>query len=871
MRVRTGRWARFLPVFALMGLMALMATAVADDDLQLGSDVVPMFQAIDLKIDADRPDYSGSVRIELGVNRQTSTFQFHAEGQTLTRVELRDADGVIGVEHTAGEHGLITVTTERPLMPGEATLEIDFDNEFNTKAVGLYRMEQDGKGYLFTQLEAVDARKAFPCWDEPRFKIPWQMTLSVPETMTAISNTPVEKTSPSDGWKTLAFKRTKPMPSYLLAIASGRLESVPIEGMSIPGRVYTVEGQSHLAGLTVAMTSKILAALEDYFGKPYPYAKLDVIAVPEYWFGGMENPGAIVCDDAAILLDPKAASVGQKRNLAGLMAHEIAHMWFGDLVTMEWWDDLWLNESFATYMGQKITQQLFPEYEVDLARRRGVQFLMSRDARPSTKPVRGKIESMSSIFEDLGLAYGKGRTVLGMFEEWIGPEAFRKGVLSYIDKHAWGNAVADDLFTELSKAANKDLAKPMSSFLDQAGLPLIDMTVAGGSLTLSQRRFLNHGVEAPDQTWSVPVRLRYFDGDTVRSKTVMLDEKSRQLNLGGELAWVLPDDGAHGYYRWNLPREMLLEMAEHSADRLAPPERIVFLGNSAALLDAGLISGGDYLEILNGFAGDPEPDVVSTVVSGLGKIEGAFVPDELRGVFADYVRATLRPVLNRFGMEAVDGENETVALLRPRLIGWLGDEGRDPEVRLHATKLAKAYMKDPQSVDPAVAGTALGLAAIEGDRKLFDEYRQRFEKAATPVERRRYLSAMGSFENPKVREAALSYVLNGPLRPDEMLTIPGGTAKTEADHDHMFDWFLKNYEPMTSRMPAMMISFMPFLAGGCSTERLSIASDFFAENQVEGTQNNLRKVTESVNDCVNLRGREGEAVASYLKQFAKGG
>ncbi len=294
------------------------------------------------------------------------------------------------------------------------------------------------------------------------------------------------------------------------------------------------------------------------------------------------------------------------------------------------------------------------------------------------------------------------------------------------------------------------------------------------------------------------------------------------------------------------------------------------MGNAAALLDAGLISGGDYLTVLNLFAEDPEPEVLSSVVSGLGKVEGAFVPDELRGQFARYVRSTLRPMLQRFGIEAGTGEPESVSLLRPRLIGMLGDEGQDPEVRRYATKLARAYMTDPRSVDPALAGTALQLAAIEGDQQLFDTFKKRFESAKTPVERERYLAALGNFADPPLKEQALGYALTGPVRPNEISTIPGQMSKTEKDGDRMFEWFTQNFDELTSRMPAMMVAFAPFTASGCSIERLEAAKKFFGEpeHQVDGTVNNLQKVAEQVADCANLRRREGQAVATYLQEFA---
>ncbi len=859
-----------IPRLAALSLLAVVVVPLQSARAaspRLDPRAAPVFQEVKLELDADRPDYRGSTRVELRVTEAVESFRFHAEGQELERIELTGAGGAIGLEIERGIEGTVTATPERPLEPGDYELEIDFQNAYNTRAVGLYRMENQGRHYLFTQFMAIDARKAFPCWDEPSYKIPWQLTLRVPVAHLAVTNTPIESVQESEGWKTLVFARTPPMPSYLLAIASGPLETAPIPGLSVPGRIVTVSGQSHLGGIAAAMAPPILEAMEEYFGRPYPYAKLDLIAIPEYWPGAMENPGAITFAAQILLLDSRRASIAQRRGLAVITAHELAHMWFGDLVTMRWWDDLWLNESFATWLGQKITARLYPRFQSGLGQRRSNDSLMAQDARPSTTPVRRTVDSLGDILEDLGLAYGKGETVLGMVEQWLGPEIFRRGVLSYIEKHAWGNAEGADLWRALSEAAERDTEMVLASFLDQPGLPLIEVgSDAGGVLTVTQRRFLNHGVEASQQVWTLPLRLRWSDGERTETRTLLLDGEAARVETGGAVSWVFPDDGAYGYYRWSLPRPMLLDLSERSAELLTAPERIAFLGNAAALLYAGKIGGGDYLRILNAFAGDPEPEVVSAVLTGLGRVELAFVPDGLRDQFAAYVRSTLRPVLERFGRERREGEEETVSVLRSRLMEWLGDQGRDPEIRSFARGLADRYLKDPVSVDPSLAAAALRIAALDGDRELFEAYRKSFESALDPVDRARFLSGLASFTRPELREAALAYTLEGPLRPNELFTIPGGGGESEATRDRSFEWLRANYRNLTSRLPEMFAAFLPFAAGGCSEERLESGRAFFSEPEhiVDGTDANLAKVADQVRDCLNLRRREGERVAAYL-------
>jgi cytosol alanyl aminopeptidase len=861
----------------LLGLLTV-SPPVEAQDFRLDDRAVPLAQAVRLKLDPAQAGYSGAVRIALEVRRGTDTLYFNAEGMTFDRVELIAAEGSARpLETEEGEWGTITARAAEAIEPGKYTLEIDFQQTFNTRAVGLYRMEQGGEPYLFTQFQAIDARKAFPCWDQPEFKIPFTMTLEVPAALEALTNTPIARQSTADGWKTLVFEATPPTPSYLLALAVGPLEAVEIPGLSIPGRVVTTKGQSHLTRLAVELTPPILKALEAYFGRPYPYAKLDLIAVPEFWPGAMENPGAITFADRILLVDGEHATLGQRRALARITAHELAHIWFGDLVTMTWWDDLWLNESFADWMGDKITAAVYPELKAEVSAQGGVEGVLQGDARPSTTAIRKTVDSPSDVMEDLGLAYSKGKEVLGMVEQWIGEDAFRKGVNQYIGDHAWGNAVAEDLWNALSKASGKDVRRPLVSYIGQPGYPLLSVRVEtveeGPRLVLTQERFHNDGVEITPQQWTVPVNLKLGFGDTVETRSVLLDSPSVAIPLSAVPEWVLPNAGASGYYRWQVPEAMLRTMAEGADGIFTPVERVAFLGNAGALLDAGTLGGDDYLAILNAFADDPEPQVISALMGGLGKVRGAFVPDDLLPAFHRYVQVTLGPVLERYGLEPRAGEEETISALRPQLITWLGWLARDEAVEAFARRQAARYLEDPAAVDPSLAGTALRIAAREGDGALFDNFQKRFEEASNPTERGRFLGALGAFEAPALRQRALAYALAGPLRPNEIFAIPFGQGGTDAEQDRIFAWILDQFEVLAERMPPRFVDFMPRMGGGCSLERLRATEDFFAvkERRTEGAIKNLAKVADQVHDCVHLRQREGAVVRRYLEGLAPGG
>jgi alanyl aminopeptidase len=853
---------------ATFTIVLLAAFATLADDMRLGNDIRPTYQVITLNIDPSKTDYSGSTRISLKVEKESPVIRLHAEGIEISKVRLEGADGIVRTKH-AVDKDVLTITPGKPLRPGNYGLRLEFTNEFNTQAVGLYRMETGGVGYAFTQFEAIDARKAFPCFDEPSFKIPFQLRVTAREGDEVISNTPVRDRSKSDGWTTFEFQTTKPLPTYLLAVAVGPMDSIEIPGLSVKGRIYTPKGQSNLATYTSKMVAPILKAQESYFATTYPYEKLDFIAIPEYWPGAMEHPGMITYKDSILLLDSNRVSSGQKRNAARIISHELAHQWFGNLVTMEWWDDLWLNEAFADWLGDKIVVQLYPGMKHDLNEMRGINGVMTTDARVTAEPIRKPVSTGADLLGNVGLAYDKGKAVIGMFERWIGPETFRRGVHAYLRENAWGNARADAFWKALSESAGADVATSMETFLVQPGVPLIEASVDGNVVTLRQTRFANYGASLDAQRWRIPVGLRAGSGKATVEKTVLMTEPEMKVEIEGieSLEWVMPHADGAGYYRWSVGDDSLLAIARHSTSVLTERERIAFLGNLGALLDAGLTGGDTYMEALGFFATDPEPLVVSAVISEIGGIDNAFVTDGLKDAFAVYVGKMLSPALERFGLEAQPGEDETVTGFRPRLLAWMGDVAGDEDVVAWAKESAARYMQDASSLDPAIAGVCLRLLAKDGDQELFDEMKKRFIEAQNPAVRSNYLGALGAFDDPEIRNQALAFVLEGPIRPNELFAIPSGIGDTSAGADLVFDWVTSNYGKISSRMPPLFLPYLTGIGGGCEIDRLTKAKEFFSrpENNVEGTDQQMGRVEAGVLDCVDLRQREGDRVRSYLE------
>jgi alanyl aminopeptidase len=847
---------------ALASLLLLLSFSAAADTVRLGHDVVPRSQAISLSVDPRGDSYRGTTTLALDVKKATNAFRMHAADLTIDSIHLTKGGDEIGVTQAAGEDQTILVTAEKQLEPGSYALVISFTNKFNRQAVGLYKMEmKGGEPYLFTQFQAIDARRAFPCFDEPAIKIPYELTVAIPAQYDAISNTPVAKETASGETKSIRFAQTKPLPSYLVALAVGKFDYTPIAGMSVPGRVIAPKGQGHLTHLAAEVTPRILAALEEYFGSKHPFEKVDLIAVPEYWAGAMENPGAITYRDTVLLLD-KTATPSARQNMIRITAHELAHMWFGDLVTMEWWDDFWLNESFADWMGDKITAQLFPEFGHEMSEMSGIQNVMNSDARPTTDPIRrSSTTSPEEAMRSVGVAYNKGKAVLSMFEQWIGREPFREGVLAHLKSNAWGNANASEFFGSLAKHAPKGTVEALESFVNQPGIPLVKVEILSPTeVRLTQSRFTT-STAAAAQPWRIPVTLRHANGVT----PVMLDAPSKIVKLDKASSWIYPDANAAGYYRWQLPQDAMTQLASRAGEALTPKERLAFIGNAGALFSNGTLHGGTYLDVLSRFASDPDPQVLSTAIGALTNARFAFDSPETRPLFTALFRKTLRPTLDRIGFTPRPGESEKLTILRPDILLLLGQYGEDAEVRAFAKEQLPKYLADPSTVHPTLAGVVLTLSAMDGDEALFEEYRKRFEASTIPTERQRFLFGLGRFRDPKLRLKAREYAFTGPVRPQELGMLFGG-GQTAEERDESFAFVMANYDRISQRLPPPMAANMPFVASGCEPARVEKAREFFEKHKVDGTDRALARVTEQVNECAALRAREMAAVEEYLRK-----
>jgi aminopeptidase N len=867
---RAGPWPSGILILCLAACKASHPVVDAADPFRLAAGVAPLSQQLTLRLDPAREDYSGTTAIRIHVGERTARLRLHAQDLDIRSLSLMRDGRALPATHEFGDHGLLFVDSPGGFDPGTYELRIDFDNDFNTDGTAIFREEQDGSYYLFSQFEPIDARRAFPCFDEPGFKFPWQLTISVPDGISAVTNTPEESTVTEHGWTTTTFASTPPLPSYLIAVAAGPFEFVPIEGLSVPGRVVVPRGKKSLAAFAASSTPPLLAFLENYFGEPFPYRKLDLIAIFGGFPGAMEHAGAITYSDQFLLLDDSAGP-SQKGLLTYITAHEMAHQWFGDLVTMQWWDDLWLNESFADWMADKTLQAVYPEYGKDPREQSATFQIMDSDARPTTKAIRRQRKSTDDFFEGVFLAYYKGKAVLTMFEKAVGEDAFRDGVVRYLRKFRYGNASAADLWAEIDAGTDAELAGGLRSFIDEPGIPLVSVSTDGrGKFDFSQRRLLTSEEAGVEQSkWIIPVAYKYRVGAEVRSARLVLGDSPVSVELGKDVAWILPNADQTGYFRWNVPQGMLERLGGDAGEYLTVFERVGLLSNLWALLSTRTIDAANFLEALDGMSADADPSVLSALLDQLGNVRKTFVTPELRGEFSVYVRRLLQPALDRFGTDSSPDDGTELSAFRPQLLLWLDDAGRDTQVRHVVDALVQRHLDGelPMSDDVSVA---LRAAARRGNQALFDSLTEAFEAEESPATRQSYLRAIGSFRDPAIAAQALEFTRRDSLRRVDITTVLAHVAAWPDNDGMLLDWLMAHDAELRKRLAEEDIARVPDMLTVCSPDTLPAIKAFYGapERAVPGIDQELRDDEAEVTECWNLRQRELPVVSRFLENAA---
>jgi alanyl aminopeptidase len=802
---------------------------------RLPAAVAPTHYDLHLAIDPRETRFSGEVAIEVSLDQPRDFLWMHGNQLEVTqaRAILEDGSEIPLSWEQALPTGTARVAAARTIPAGSSTLEFSYTAPFNTSLEGLYKVESGGEQYAFTQFEATSARLAFPSFDEPAFKVPFDIRLTVPEAHAAITNTPERSVEHhADGSKTLTYATTKALPTYLIAFAVGPFdvvewEAIPADGhrdRAIPLRGITTRGKGDEIHFALENTAPIVLEMEDYFDTPYPYAKLDIIAVPDFSAGAMENAGAITYREQLILLDENAP-VSQRRGFFVTHAHELAHHWFGNLVTPVWWDDIWLNESFATWNASIILDRLYPDEHYRESLLTSSNRVMTNDSLASARQIREPItrhEDIGSAFN--GITYQKGGGVLTMFEAFLGEDRFRDGIRHYMKEYAFGNTTAHDFIGAIADAnpqvEGDDLKAAFRSFIEQPGLPMLQVELncgaEGPSLTLEQQRYLPAGsTGSTEQTWVVPACVSALEGDNSSSQCFLLESAQQTVALDGERCpeAILPNAGGASYYRWSLPPEQWAPLLARF-DQLDNSEQISVAGSLSAALNDGSLALEDYLEAVGPVTQADTWRVAIAPRADLYKLRDHVLQGADREALEARMRQWYRPVLAE--LNALEERSPDQQQFRMLVMSTLALGAGDPEIHRELADYGATltgFGGDEQlhldAFDPNLRYIAL-LAGVEAHGKPFTDLLWRHFTASDNALLREYLlGAMAWSTDPEVAAAMRERILSPELRDNEIFAIFRGQMEHAETRDAVFEWTGEHLDEVLARVDSWRKGQLP--------------------------------------------------------------
>lgn len=863
--------AALLVMGAVAGTQELLAESVRLDQVAR-----PIRMEAVLELDPAAETFPGRVRIELELQQSSSLLWLHADRLQDLQVQWTHEGKPVRLVELLERHGRLGLRVDPPLPPGRGTLEIAYRGRVeNVDSAGLFRQRDGEEWYLFSQLQAYDARRVFPCFDEPSFKIPWKVTLRVRREHEALSNMPALRTRElGDGWKEVDFEESPPLPSYLLAFAVGPFEYVDggrIGKNRIPSRIVVPRGRAAEGEYAARTTPQILETLENYFGIPYPYPKLDQIALLHtVGFGAMENPGLVTYTERLILFRPGESTEERRRAWQGVAAHELAHQWFGNLVTLAWWDDTWLNEGFATWMTNKVLEQLHPDWRADLGRLERRAAAMANDALASARKVRQEIVTEGDIRNAFdAITYSKGASLLAMFEGWIGEERFREAVRTYLGRHAHGTATSRQFLETLAEKSNPSTATALASFLDQPGIPLVSARLEclegrTPGLLLSQSRYFPLGSPAGARTpatWQVPMRWRWSAPGGSGELRVLLGEAETSVELPAGTAcpeWVVGNAEGVGYYLVRYEPDLAMRLLD-PATPLPAGERLSLLRDLQLLVRSGDVQAAAVLERLDPWIASQERHLVEASI-GLARLGRAWVPQEFEEAYRSWIRGRFGPRLEQVGRLPALDEPADAVLLRNELLRIVGQEGRDPSLRAWAREQIGAWLREPAAVPADLLPVVLRLAASGGDESLWQRLGERVRAEPSRRIRQQLFGALGQFEDPRLLERSFDLLLDSAFDIRDALGIVQQLPEAHADRERLWDWLERNFDALARRLPEQLLARLPGWSQGlCAGAARDRVRDFLKPRlaQAPGAERNLAQALEAIDLCV--AGREAQA------------
>jgi aminopeptidase N/puromycin-sensitive aminopeptidase len=847
-------------------------------------------ESYDLKFEPDlsAATFSGEETIHVRLQKAATSVVLNS-----AEIEIKEASIASGdfkqaaFFKTDDKSETATITVPSMVPAGAAEIHIRFTGILNDKLRGFYLSQTARRRYAVTQFEATDARRAFPCFDEPAYKAVFRISLVVDKGDTAISNGKIvaDNPGPAAGKHTIQFSDSPKMSTYLVAMMVGDFACVEGAADSIPIRVCAVPEKKDLLSFALLSAENNLKFYDTYYATKYPFHKLDVIAFPDFAAGAMENTAAITYRETLLTIDDKNASVDSHQAVVGVLAHEMAHMWFGDLVTMKWWNDIWLNEGFATWMSSKPSESWKPEWHAETGEIQQTVGALANDSIASVRPIRSKAETpaeIQALFD--GVAYAKTASVLRMVEAYVGPEVFRKGVNAYLEKHAYSNTAAEDFWNQMAATSEKPVDQIMSGFTQQPGAPLITVKSSCSTkvvkksmfgkkeahstqVTLSQQRYFGDASKldaGSQEIWQIPVNLR--PAGAKDGTYVLLAGRQQTFDLPGCSPWVYANAGGRGYYYSEYDAATLGKMSAELETSFSPEERIHFLADAWGMVRVGHLNVADYLGMLEKLQGERTRAVVAEMTTHFAGLHDYFVAPADRPAFEKWIRDFLQPMANELGETPAAAEPDEKRALRSDVFGILTTYGRDPQLLAKARALVEQYMRDPGSVDAGLAGNALNVAALTGDAELYDRYAQHLKTAKTPEEYYNYFYTLGSFSSAELAKRTYDFALSSDVKNQDLGVIfgPLGNPDTQAA---AWDLFKTNYDAIMSKAgDALGNGFVGAAGAFCDEKLRDDSQDFFASKNLPGVERVLQNAKDQVNLCIQIRSLQQANLAAFLRK-----
>jgi puromycin-sensitive aminopeptidase len=853
-----------------------MPRASAANPYRLDRTVVPEFYSVALTPDLEKFTFSGIETLTLKASKPFSKVTLHALEIDITKAML---DGIVSKKITYDKkYETATLHFDRKFPVGVRSLVLNFSGSLNDKMHGFYRTSYEVAGKkcwgAATQFEATDARRAFPCWDEPDLKARFRVTLTVPKELTALSNMPEEEEIISGDMKRVSYAVTPIMPTYLLCFVVADLEYVETKDKNgVPIRVYTTPGKKEQGRFALEVAAHTLPYFGEWFGIPYALPKCDQVALPDFASGAMENWGLITYRETALLVDPKNSSAAARQRVAEVIDHELAHQWFGNLVTMEWWTDLWLNEGFASYMGPKAVDHQFPEWDVWTQFLADDYFVALRDdslknSHPIEIPVKNPHE-IREIFDHI--TYSKGSSVNRMLEHYLSETTFRKGLRAYLKKYAYGNAKTVDLWTELEKASGKPVKAVMASYTKQEGYPALSVKLEGAkqdTLAITQERFVFDGSkDSKKRLWKVPVTVRARGGKDV---SAFLSGRTVRARVASKKdAWIKVNPGQSGFYRTAYAPELLERLVQGiQAGDLPVIDCLGIVDDAFYLARAGRIHTSGALAVAESCRDTVDYNVWLVISGILGQIEN-ILDGRASIAFERFARRLFAPVAGKLGWEASSSDPHLTLLLRGLVMARRGHFG-DPATIDEAKKRFEKFVSGG-SLDPNLRSAVYGIIAEHGGSAEYDKLLRLYCETKLQEEKVRVLRALTRFRDAGVIAKVLQFSLSPDVRSQDTYVVLAGFGSNRAARDRAWKFVKDSWKTISARFGGGNVGLLAHILEGSTEsfttrEALTDVERFFKSHPVPGTERATRQAVEIIRANLRWLARDAKGVAEWLEK-----